>query len=255
MTNGLFRALPRAAMPGLLLLLTVLRSTAWAEAEEAEPATLVVRAALVELPATPACEGRALVRVTARYRVERVLRGASLKPGATLFVVHRCPEFARGPSRYGNGKAPPLRAGHRHLLRLAPLEAATGVVDRFAKQEGTRHRALRTDPAPELPRIAVVVSGGAGASHRFDFDAEEVLVGRAADADVLLAHAEVALRHLRLEVREGESQVTAHDLSGRGLRVNGKRAAGARPLTAQDALSVGPYTLHVSFFTPEELGD
>jgi hypothetical protein len=241
----------------IALLCPLLCATARGEETEGEAPTLVVRAALVELPATPACEGRKLVKVTARYRVERVVRGApALRPGAALHVVHRCPEFARGPSRYGNGKAPPLRPGHRHLLKLAPYEDGTAsLVDRFPEAAGPRFRALRTDPAPEPPRIAVVVSGGAGASQRLDFDAEQVVVGRAADADILLSHPRVAPRHLLLEVREGETQVRARDLSGRGLRLDGKRVTGARAITAQDALGVGPYTIRVSFFTPEELGD
>jgi len=236
-----------------------LPAAAHAAEGEGEPETpsLVVRAALCELPATPPCEGRKLVRVTTRYRVERVLRGAGAKPGASILVVHRCPEFARGPSRYGNGKAPPLRAGHRHLLRLIPIDpdATSSLVDRFGEDRGTRYRALRTDPAPELPRIAVVYSGGAGASQRLDFDAEQVLIGRAPEMDVLLAHPEVALRHLELEVREGEKGVSARDLSGRGLRINGKRLKGRQPITAQDKIAVGPYTLHVSYFSPEEHGD
>jgi hypothetical protein len=241
-------------LPVLLLLAS---GSARADDGETDPETptMIVQAALVELPTTPPCEGRKIQRVTTRYRVERVVRGPALKPGAALLVVHRCPEYARGPSRYGNGKAPPLRPGHRHLLRLGSLEADVTLIDRFAKSEGPRYRALRTDPAPEPPRIAVVFTGGAGAAQRLDFDTEQVTVGRAPDVDVLLADPAVAFRHLRLEVREGEAQVTARDLSGRGLRIDGKRWQGPRPITSQNKIVIGPYTLRVSLFTPEEIAE
>jgi hypothetical protein len=242
-----------------LLLLSLCAPPAAAEEDEAARETLRVQATLVELPRTPPCESRRIVRVVTRYRVEQVLRGRLDGGTRSILVVQRCPEYARGPLRYGHGKAGPLRPGHSHLLRLEPLSDASGVEDRFPRHE-PRWSALRTDPAPEPPRIVVVVAGGAGALQRLGFDAERVSVGRAPDSDVLLDHPDVAPRQLELEARVSTvrkktvGEVVVRDRSGRGLSVNGTRSPRARAITAQDSIALGPYVLRVSLFLPEELG-
>jgi hypothetical protein len=214
-----------------------------AVAGSARAEKLRVQATLAELPRSPSCDKRT-VRVLCRYRVERRLSGPSLKAG-DLWVMHRCPEFARGPTKYGRGTAPPLRPGHSHLLELAPWE---GTVD--AAPDGassTHYEALRTDLAPPPPRIAVVVTGPSGAKIRFDFDAETVSAGRAADSDVLLNHPAVALRQLRLDVRGDEMVIT--DLHPGRVRLNGSPLRGARAITFQDTISVGPFVLNVALFS------
>jgi hypothetical protein len=213
---------------------------------------LRVQATLAELPRAPSCDKRT-VRVLCRYRIERRLSGPALKAG-DLWVMHRCPEFARGPTKYGRGDAPPLRPGHSHRLELAPWEGTVDAAPDGAS--GTHYEALRTDLAPPPPRVAVVVTGPAGAKIRFDFDAESVSAGRAADSDVLLNHASVALHQLRFDVRGDE--IVVSDLHPGRARLNGGPLRGERAITFQDAISVGPFVLNVALFsasTVESDGD
>jgi hypothetical protein len=217
---------------------------------------LRVRATLTELPRAPRCEDR-VHRVTTRYRVDEVLAGQL--SGRTLLVVHKCPEYARGPSKYGKGEAGPLKVGQTHRLTLEPAgHGPESPEDRFVDSEEDRRRvryaALRTDPAPRSPRIAVVFSGGIGSRQRLDFDAEVVSVGRATDSDVLLHHSQVAPRHLLLEARD--DRVMIRDLGSlQGTKINGRPIRAPQAVTASDRVEVGPYTLHVSIFLPEEIRD
>ena len=232
------------------------------------PERLRVQATLAELPKTPPCDRRT-VTVTARYRVEQIL-GTGTLPDRTLLVVHRCPEFARGPSRYGRGTAPALRVGQVHLMTLQRRDEVHVTVDRFSTDTRPRYDALLTDIAPESPRVVVVVQGGAGTAHKLSFDGTTVSVGRAPDCDVLLSDVRVALRHLRLDVeqvraataRRGaaangdteEDKVVVQDLgSSSGTRVNGKRITHPTPLTHKDRIEIGPYVLNVSLFSPEQI--
>jgi hypothetical protein len=215
---------------------------------------LRVQAVLAELPRSPPCDRRPIT-VTTRYRLERLIDGTPAAPipaDQLLFVVHRCPEFARGPSRHGRGTAPALRPGHVHQLTLEPLGETTVTIDPFSADARPRYAALRTDLAPEPPRVVVVVQGGVGTSHKLTFDDVHVTVGRAADADVLLSDARVALRHLRLDV--DEERVIVRDLdTTQGTRVNGQRLRSPRPVTYKDKIEIGPYVLNVALFSPSEI--
>jgi hypothetical protein len=215
---------------------------------------LRVEAVLAELPKSPPCERRT-VTVTTRYRLQRLIDGTPSAPipaDRLLLVVHRCPEYARGPSRYGRGTAPVLRPGHVHQLTLEPLDEAKVTVDPFTADTRPRYAALRTDLAPEPPRVVVVVMGGVGTSHKLTFDDVRVTVGRAADADVLLSDARVSLRHVRLDV--DEERVIVRDLeTTQGTRVNGQRLRSPRPVTYKDKIEIGPYVLHVALFLPSEI--
>jgi len=223
---------------------------------------LRVHATLIELPTAPATCERKVVRVVARYRLERVLAGKSpcsrpsdasrsgaTAPGCSFFVAQRCPELARAPTgRQGRGTAPRLRPGHVHLLDLRPYEGSVDAAPEGLKlDQVTLREAVRTDLAPEPPRIAVVLEGNAGAKHRLDFDADQVTVGRAPESDVLLSHPAVGLRQLLLQIKD--EVVVVRDLRG-GAKLNGAPLRGARAITYKDALSVGPYTLHVSLLEP-----
>lgn len=206
---------------------------------------LQVVARVVELPRAPRCQQNE-VRVTVLYRVERVLQGTLA--AETIHVVHRCPEVPRGPSKFGRGDAPRIRLGHRHRLELRPAETlSSSVVDPFSDDDTPRYLPLRTDPAPELPRIVVVVQGGAGSSQKLSFDREEVTLGRAADADVRLDGPLLAVQQLRL-VRTGE-RITVHNLNpAAGIRINERPLILPHKITYQDRIRVGRYTVRVALF-------
>lgn len=189
-----------------------------------------------------------------RYRPETTLSGKLPAGTSLLLVAQRCPELARGSTRAGKGTAGALKPGQRHVLELRPLQSRASLVDPYASRQpelGPRFEAVRTDAAPEPPRVAVVVSGGAGVQQRLEFEAEEVSVGRAADSDILLNHRDVGLQHLRLQWNGSAVEVVPLG-TGRLTRINGQRAHAAQAVTHRDLIEVGPYKLHVSVFAPEE---
>jgi len=206
-------------------------------------APLKVQATLVELPSAPRC-GERLVQVTARYRVDHVLSGAF--SGPSMLVVHRCPEHHRGPSRIGRGQAGALRPGQVHLLILQPMTDLRGVVDRFSDDPRPRYQAMVTDPGPKHPRIAVVVSGGAGASHRLNFDRARVSVGRSYGDDVVLADPRISRDHLRLSV-QGEYIMVEPQ---RPVLLNGRALSAPHRITFKDRIRLGSYTIKAALFMP-----
>jgi pilus assembly protein CpaF len=93
--------------------------------------------------------------------------------------------------------------------------------------------------------MVVSITGGAGTSYRLRFDARDLVVGRASDADVMLSHGDVAPRHLRLRVAGEVIEVV--DLgSPTGTTINGKRITRPRKITYRDRIRLGPYELKVS---------
>jgi two-component system, NtrC family, response regulator AtoC len=65
-----------------------------------------------------------------------------------------------------------------------------------------------------------------------------VVVGRGAEADLVIDHASISRRHAKLLIAEGEVSIT--DLgSHNGTRVNGDRAEGTRILSSGDVIGVG----------------
>ena len=234
--------------------------------------TLKVRAMIIELPRSPPCKDRKIVRVMVLYRVERVLSG-KLAPGQRLLVMHRCPRIPRGLSRHGRGEAGSMKPGQVHLMTLEPLSSLEGVLDRFSEHEDrrartsaplkapgparsagrehpapTRYRALVTDPAPADPGIVVVVSGGAGTNHRLEFDGTALTVGRAYTSDVLLNHRAVAPRHLRLVVDGDRISVRPLDPGRARVLINGKPITRPTKITYKDRIKVGGYELRVALF-------
>lgn len=209
---------------------------------------LEVHATLVELPRTDHCEG-GRNRVVTRYRLVQVIQGVS--PGDPLYVVHRCPEHSRGPSRLGRGTAGPLKAGQTHRLTLEPITDRDGLIDRFTDDDSPRFRARVTDPGPPLPRMVIKVEGGAGAATRITFHAHQVIIGRAMTSDVLLSGKGVALSHLRLEV-QGD-KVAVINLGGRtDTKINGAPIGSPQKITYRDRITVGLYTISVSLLLPKE---
>lgn len=229
---------------GLLTPATTAAGAPSPSSRRSSSARLKLLATLVALPKTPPCESR-VIRVTGLYRVERALEGRYTD--RTIPVVQRCPEMARGTSRHGRGDAGPLRPGQTHLLSLRPWAGDAEVHDLFTNDKRPRYEALQTDRAEWPPRIVVVVSGGGGTQHRLPFDAGEVTVGRATDADVLLSDRTVAPRHLLLSVQGDRIEVRALSTSNETL-VNGKALARPRRITFRDRIQIGPYILRAALF-------
>jgi hypothetical protein len=211
-----------------------------------------MHATLAMLPRTEPCDGR-INRVTALYRVERIVRGEYAD--RTILVVHRCPEIPRGPSRLGRGDAGALKPAAAYLLTVEPRDpgSTSKVTDPFSDDSRPRWDALRTDRSDWPPRIAVVVEGGGGTHLKLEFETDHLTVGQAADADVRLVGAGVAPTHLQLRVRGDRLEVkpvgAAVTLHRRGKK-NNKNAPLTRPtrITFQDRLVVGAYTLRAALF-------
>jgi ABC transport system ATP-binding/permease protein len=72
--------------------------------------------------------------------------------------------------------------------------------------------------------------------------AENVVIGRAAEADLVLNHPEISRRHCRI-LFERETWYVEDLGSQRGTSVNGNRISGRTPLKAGDQIQVGPVTL------------
>lgn len=199
---------------------------------------LKVRATLVELPRTRPCnrDGVSLTTATARYRLLESLGGQVA--ARHLLVDHRCPEYSRGPSRYGKGTAPPLRPGDVHLLTLRPLPGKGGP---------PRYAALRTDPGKAPPRVIAIVSGGGGTNHKLIFDAERVTVGRAPDADVRLVDRAVSPSQLLVQLAGEQLTITPTSSLGK-VRLNGAPLTRTRAITFQDRIQLGSYTLRFALF-------
>jgi ABC transport system ATP-binding/permease protein len=74
------------------------------------------------------------------------------------------------------------------------------------------------------------------------FSADNIIVGRAADVDLVLNHPEVSRRHCRFS-REGDEWFIEDLGSRRGTVVNGNRLSSRVPLGQGDQIRIGPVTL------------
>ena len=211
---------------------------AMADGEEVS-GKLKVRATPVELPRTKPCQPDkgSLVTATTRYRLLEVVAGVS--PGQLLLVNHRCPEYSRGPSRYGKGSATPMRAGDIHLLTLQRLPGQV---------KPPRYAALRTDPGRRPPRVVAIISGGGGTNHRLIFDAEQVSVGRAPDADVRLVDRAVAPRHLLVQLKGDQLVITPASRVSQATLLNGLPLQDTAQITFKDRIQIGSYTVKFALF-------
>lgn len=91
---------------------------------------------------------------------------------------------------------------------------------------------------------SLVTSKGPSPGQRFALSEESLLIGRQEDADIYLESLAVSRQHARIRCHDGEYFV--EDVgSSNGTFVNGRRISGPTPLTAQDALQIGPYVLHL----------
>ncbi|MBV8375579.1 MAG: FHA domain-containing protein [Verrucomicrobia bacterium] len=82
---------------------------------------------------------------------------------------------------------------------------------------------------------------------------DSVVIGRAAEVDLILGHPEVSRRHCRVLFEGGEWFI--EDLgSQRGTAVNGKRISGRTALRSGDQIQVGPVTLAFGVGSDESPG-
>jgi ABC transport system ATP-binding/permease protein len=82
---------------------------------------------------------------------------------------------------------------------------------------------------------------------------ENVIIGRAADVDLILSHPEVSRRHCRI-LFERETWFIEDLGSQRGTEVNGSRISGRTALKAGDQIRVGPVMLAFGVSTEEPTG-
>jgi ABC-type multidrug transport system ATPase subunit len=82
---------------------------------------------------------------------------------------------------------------------------------------------------------------------------ENVVLGRAAEVDLILAHPEVSRRHCRI-LFESESWFVEDLGSQRGTAVNGNRISGRTPLKNGDQIQIGPVTLAFGVSYEESVG-
>ncbi|HLL81247.1 MAG TPA: sigma 54-interacting transcriptional regulator, partial [Longimicrobium sp.] len=104
-------------------------------------------------------------------------------------------------------------------------------------------RQLRRDdrPVPGARLYLLVLDGNSSALSSLPRGGS-LLVGRAAGADIPLQDTSVSRQHARIVVADG--QVSIVDLgSHNGIRVNGERVSGSRPLQSEDVVTLGNTTL------------
>jgi serine phosphatase RsbU (regulator of sigma subunit) len=89
---------------------------------------------------------------------------------------------------------------------------------------------------------ALVATKGPNAGQRFTLESDAALIGRQPDAAVYLDSLSVSRHHARV-VRQADAYFVEDLGSSNGTFLNGVRLAGRAPLTEQDALEIGPYTL------------
>ncbi len=82
---------------------------------------------------------------------------------------------------------------------------------------------------------------------------ENVVIGRAAEVDLILAHPEVSRRHCRI-LFESESWFVEDLGSQRGTAVNGNRISGRTSLKNGDQIQIGPVTLAFGVSYEESVG-
>ena len=100
-----------------------------------------------------------------------------------------------------------------------------------------------------LTTVEFVIVEGPEEGSRYSFRSSEVRVGRDFSNDLILNHAEVSPRHLRVVVEKDE--VFLEDLeTDSGTKLNGLLVS-HEPLHNGDELQVGPYVFHISLIREE----
>lgn len=90
--------------------------------------------------------------------------------------------------------------------------------------------------------FSLIVTEKGGETQRFDFDKDEITVGRVDGNDIVLARGNVSKQHTRLVLRDGKIIVV--DLkSTNGTFVNGKRLAAPQVVSAKDIVAIGDFAL------------
>ena len=82
---------------------------------------------------------------------------------------------------------------------------------------------------------------------------ENVVIGRAAEVDLVLGHPEISRRHCRI-LYERETWFVEDLGSQRGTAVNGNRISGRTPLKPGDQIQIGPVTLAFGVASEESVG-
>ena len=89
--------------------------------------------------------------------------------------------------------------------------------------------------------FVLTIAEGKGRGQKFQFEAEQVTIGRGAENDVVLNDAGVSRTHARIE-RQGGSWVLLDNGSANGTELNGATIEKPSMLKAGDRIGVGPVT-------------
>lgn len=90
----------------------------------------------------------------------------------------------------------------------------------------------------------IVIDAKGGGESRFNFDKDEITIGRVQGNDVILSRGNVSKRHARIVAEHGEFVVV--DLkSTNGTFVNGRRIGGPQAISIGDKVYVGDFVLGV----------
>ncbi|MFO0745538.1 MAG: sigma 54-interacting transcriptional regulator [Myxococcota bacterium] len=127
------------------------------------------------------------------------------------------------------------------------MKSRTGQTrDRQTRDRQTRDGQTRDERGGDASRVALVVIDGTTSTRVPLGEGRCVIIGRAADADIVLADARASRYHARVDLQGGALSVT--DLgSHNGTRLNGERLAreATRPLARGDVLTLGSAALVV----------
>jgi sigma-B regulation protein RsbU (phosphoserine phosphatase) len=123
---------------------------------------------------------------------------------------------------------------------------ASAIKVRWSRECRCVRSALESRPPVGYKGImgALVTVKGPNSGQRFALDRDGTLIGRQPDAAVYLESLAVSRHHARVLWQDG-GWVVEDVGSSNGTFVNGRRVNGRMPLTAQDALQIGPYVLHL----------
>lgn len=89
--------------------------------------------------------------------------------------------------------------------------------------------------------FALTIAEGRGRGQRFEFDAENVTIGRGAENDVVLNDAGVSRTHARIQ-KQGPAFLLLDNGSANGTELNGVTIGKPSTLRAGDKIGVGPVT-------------
>lgn len=90
--------------------------------------------------------------------------------------------------------------------------------------------------------LKVLVMEKGGKEQEFNFDSEQISLGRVRGNDVVLAKPNISKRHALIRVVDGKLYI--EDLkSTNGTLLNGRRISGARPFEAKDQIQIGDFAI------------